>query len=242
MVQVRHLWGVITPPALAMLNITLFEERIKLIELPCLRLIELMAGVRGKVRLPSLMRKSPIAHDLRNEVVEELYPDFVGESGLTGVSARLKPSPNRQRRGKTSELERGKARTPGKEARQRHSQQWACPRRGNAEAPKRRLHCRQAEPGSKACWETEQTDRHSASRWGSGIARPPLGKRETVMRQASHERGWAAMVLAAAGPAQASRPSVGGAGVACRHADALYDSNHAREAERSQLRADAGAG
>lgn len=165
---------------------------------------------------------------MRNEVVEELTPDFVGASSLISASARQKPSLNREKSQRNEQQGRGEAGKPGKEATRCHSEQRACPRRGNAEAPKRHLRRRQAEPGSKACWETEQTDRHSASRWGSGIARPPLGKRETVMRPASHERGWAAMVLAVAGPAQASRPSVGGAGVACRHADALYDSNHGR--------------
>ena len=118
---------------------------------------------------------------MRNEVVEELTPDFVGASGLISASARQKPSLNREKSQRNEQQGRGEAGKPGKEATRCHSEQRACPRRGNAEAPKRHLRRRQAEPGSKACWETEQTDRHSASRWGSGIARPPLGKRETVM-------------------------------------------------------------
>lgn len=45
------------------------------------------------------------------------------------------------------------------------------------------------------------------------------------------------LVLAAAELAQASRPSVGGARAACRRADALYGSNHARAEELSRPKA-----
>src|SRR5258708_2121677 len=64
----------------------------------------------------------------------------------------------------------------------RHSEQPFCPRKGICVADASSLRGRQVEKVSEGIWDAEQVDPDWTSRWGTGVARQPLGKRETVMR------------------------------------------------------------
>src|SRR5216683_953739 len=119
-----------------------------------------------------------MAHELRNEVVEELNPDLMSES-------RAEPDVKPVRDGRN----RGMVR---KEGRRPHSEQHACPRRGNPTAVKAVLSRRQTERGGKAFCDAEQSDRHLARCWDSRVASEPLLKVETIMRAlgTGQGRGW----------------------------------------------------
>ncbi len=84
--------------------------------------------------------------------------------------------------GRNGQHVREKAEKPAKEAMRHHLEQPMAPRKGDTGQPQHHSRRRQAEPGGKDSGDTEQADRHSASRWGAGIAPQPLGPREAVVR------------------------------------------------------------
>jgi hypothetical protein len=83
-----------------------------------------------KNHLSIVMEVARETHAMRNEVVEELTPDFVGASGLISASALQKPSLNREKSQRNEQQGRGEAGKPGKEATRCHSEQRACPTHG----------------------------------------------------------------------------------------------------------------
>ena len=74
---------------------------------------------------------------------------------------------------------RGMEEKLGKKARRLRSERHACLRRGKVEAVEAVLSRCQTERSRKAFWDTEQSDRHLASREGTRIASQPLLPRES---------------------------------------------------------------
>ena len=112
------------------------------------------------------------AHELRNEVVEELM--LVGEakgaqSWMSSPRERAKTAGQRGKKAKESK----EWATAGKKAIRLHAEKQACPRKRKSPALRMGLSWQHPEPDRKAFWDAEQLDGNAASRWR--IASKPFG-------------------------------------------------------------------
>jgi hypothetical protein len=134
-----------------------------------------------RIRCTTLDENS-FSEELRNELVEELIPNLVGESRTELDAPLTRDGRNRGMEGEQRQKMREIEEELGKEAMRLHPEKHACPRRRNPKAAEAVLSRDQAERGGKAECPAEQFDRHPARCWGTRIASQPLLKVETIMR------------------------------------------------------------
>lgn len=116
------------------------------------------------------------AHELRNEVVEELTPDLMGESGIVLGFVRLKLSRNSERCIETSSRRAGK---PGKETIRCFSEQQTCPRSGNTQITDRDIY---------AVAKPSQVAKLAGTPNSLIVTRPAVGVQTLRASRSAHER------------------------------------------------------
>ncbi len=135
------------------------------------------------------MEGPALSHELRNEVIEELTLDLVGESRAEPEGMLMRGSRNRgigstqgQKRRETEENQKKK--TQGSTRRSELSEEGERRRHET----RSRSSLSKAERGGKACRDAAQADYHLVSRWRARIANQPFCPREPIMSLISTSR------------------------------------------------------